>query len=195
MVKIREAIVVEGRYDKNTLSQIVDAPIFQTNGFSVMNDRDQLTLLRRVAQERGLIVLTDSDGAGFVIRNYLKSAIPAHQLKHAYVPEILGKERRKKTPGKEGILGVEGIDAQILLDCLRNAGATMDENVTEQPREAITKQDLFEMGLSGGENSSLKRQQLLRYLQLPSQMSANAMLQALNLLYTKEEVYKILDTL
>lgn len=195
MVKIREAIVVEGRYDKNTLSQIVDAPIFQTNGFSVMNDRDQLTLLRRVAQERGLIVLTDSDGAGFVIRNYLKSAIPAHQLKHAYVPEILGKERRKKTPGKEGILGVEGMDAQILLDCLRNAGATMDENVMEQPGEAITKQDLFEMGLSGGENSSFRRQQLLQYLQLPSQMSANAMLQALNLLYTKEEVYKILDTL
>lgn len=195
MVKICEAVVVEGRYDKNTLSQIIDAPIFQTNGFSVMNDREQLELLRRVARERGLIVLTDSDGAGFVIRNFLKSAIPAQQLKHAYIPEISGKERRKKTPGKEGILGVEGMNAQILLDCLRNAGATMDENETSEPRESITKQDLFEMGLSGGANSSMKRKQLLQYLRLPSQMSTNAMLQALNLLYTKDEVYKILDSL
>lgn len=195
MVKIREAIVVEGRYDKNTLSQIIDAPIFQTNGFSIMNDRDQLVLLRRVARERGLIVLTDSDGAGFVIRNYLKSAIPAHQLKHAYIPEILGKERRKRIPGKEGKIGVEGMDAQILLDCLRNAGATMDGSSVEQPREPITKQDLFDMGLSGGANSSYKRMQLLEYLGLPIQMSANALLQALNLLYSKEEVLRILDSL
>ena len=195
MVKIREGIVVEGRYDKNTLSQIVDAPIFQTNGFSVMKDRQQLALLRRVAQERGLIVLTDSDGAGFVIRNYLKSAMPAHQLKHAYIPEISGKESRKKTPGKEGILGVEGMDSKILLDCLRNAGATIEDAIAKGHREAITKQDLVEMGLSGGKDSSLMRQQLLRHLQLPTQMSANAMLQALNLLYTKDEVLRILESL
>ena len=195
MVKIREAVVVEGRYDKNTLSQIIDAPIFQTNGFSVMNDREQLELLRRVARERGLIVLTDSDGAGFVIRNFLKSAIPAQQLKNAYIPEISGKERRKKTPGKEGILGVEGMNAQILLECLRKAGATMDDSEVCEPRKPVTKQDLFEMGLSGGANSSMKRKQLLQHLQLPSQMSANAMLQALNLLYTKDEVYKILESL
>ena len=126
MVKIKEAIVVEGRYDKNTLSQIVDAPILETDGFGIFRDKQKLALLRRAAQTRGLIVFTDSDGAGFVIRNHLKSAIPAKYLKHAYIPDIPGKERRKAAPGKEGKLGVEGMSPDIILQALRRAGATIE---------------------------------------------------------------------
>ena len=194
MVKVQEAIVVEGRYDKNTLSQIVDAPILETGGFGIMNDKAQLSLLRRVAETRGLIVFTDSDGAGFVIRNYLKSAIPAEQLKHAYIPDIFGKERRKSAPGKEGKLGVEGMTPEIILDCLRRAGATMDDN-TQTSVGQITKQDLMELGLSGCNDSSAKRKKLLKHLQLPEHMSSNAMLQALNLLYSKEELTAALGSI
>ena len=195
MVKIREAIVVEGRYDKNTLSQIVDAPIFQTEGFGIMNDPAQLALLRQVAQTRGLIVLTDSDGGGFVIRNYLKSAISPQFLKHAYIPDILGKERRKAAPGKEGKLGVEGMTPQVLLECLRRAGATFEEEDSTTGDGHITKADLFELGLSGRPDSKEKRLALLKKLELPEHMSANAMLQALNLLYSAEELEQMLDTL
>ena len=195
MVKIREAIVVEGKYDKNTLSQIVDAPILQTDGFSVMKDKEQLALLRRVAQKRGLIVFTDSDGAGFVIRNYLKGAIPSEQLKHAYIPDMPGKERRKKTPGKEGKLGVEGMTPDVILACLQRAGATIEGEALLVKDDQITKLDLFYMGLSGGPDSKAKRAALLKLLDLPEHMSANAMLQALNLLYTKDELYRLADTL
>ena len=194
MVKIKEAIVVEGRYDKNTLSQIVDAPILETSGFGIFKDKQQLSLLRRVAQNRGLIVFTDSDGAGFVIRNHLKSVIPAKFLKHAYIPDIYGKEKRKAAPGKEGKLGVEGMRPEIILDALRKAGATMDgEEVTA--RQQITKQDLMALGLSGGKDSSTLRLALLKKLGLPQHMSANAMLQALNLLYSMEELVEIIETL
>ena len=195
MVKIREAIVVEGRYDKNTLSQIVDAPIFQTEGFGIMNDPAQLALLRQVAQARGLIVLTDSDGGGFVIRNYLKSAIQPQFLKHAYIPDILGKERRKDAPGKEGKLGVEGMTPQVLLEALRRAGATFEEEDSTTGDGHITKADLFELGLSGRPDSKEKRLALLKKLELPERMSANAMLQALNLLYSRAELEQLLDTL
>ena len=191
MVKIKEAIVVEGRYDKNTLAQIVDAPILETAGFGIFQNREQMDLLRRVARERGLIVLTDSDGAGFVIRNRIKSAIPASQLKHAYIPDIPGKEKRKSAPGKEGKLGVEGMSREILLEALRRAGATMEEGDGSSPK-GITKQDLMELGLSGGENARLLRARLLKACRLPEHMSANAMLQALNLLYTREELEEIL---
>lgn len=194
MVKIKEAILVEGRYDKNTLSQIVDAPIFETAGFGIFKDKKQMGLLRQVAQKRGLIVFTDSDGAGFVIRNHVKSAIPAKYLKHAYIPDIYGKERRKAAPGKEGKLGVEGMRPEILLDALKKAGATMEgESVSSS--HAITKQDLMELGLSGGANSGLLRKKLLQKLELPEHMSANAMLQALNLLYTLEELTDIVNDL
>ena len=194
MVKIKEAIVVEGRYDKNPLSQIVDAPILETSGFGIFKDKQQLSLLRRVAQNRGLIVFTDSDGAGFVIRNHLKSVIPAKFLKHAYIPDIYGKEKRKAAPGKEGKLGVEGMRPEIILDALRKAGATMDgEEVTA--RQQITKQDLMALGLSGGKDSSTLRLALLKKLGLPQHMSANAMLQALNLLYSREELVEIIETL
>ena len=187
MVKIREAIVVEGRYDKNTLSQVVDAPIFETNGFGIRKDKARMDLLRRVAEQRGLIVFTDSDGAGFVIRNFLKGAIPAKYLKHAYIPDIPGKERRKSAPGKEGKLGVEGMTPEILLACLKRAGATIlgEDTPTEQP---ITKQDLFDLGLSGGANASEKRKKLMKKLTLPEHLSPNGLLQALSLLYTREEL-------
>ena len=195
MVKVREAIVVEGRYDKNTLSQVVDAPIFQTNGFGVMKDPDLLDMLRRVAQARGLIVFTDSDGAGFVIRNRLKSAIPAQYLKHAYIPDIYGKERRKDKAGKEGKLGVEGMTPEVILQCLRNACATFEGESDAPKCPEITKMDLFDTGLSGGTDSKAKRLALLKMMNLPEHMSSNAMLDALNLLCTRDEFYRIVDTL
>ncbi len=182
MIKIREAIVVEGRYDKNTLAQIVDAPILETSGFGIMKDKKQLQLLRNVAATRGLIVLTDSDGAGFVIRNFLKGAIPPQYLKHAYIPDISGKERRKDAPGKEGKLGVEGMRPEIILEALRRAGATLEGESQTRTARNITKQHLMELGLSGGPDSAAKRQKLMQKLDLPEHMSANALLQALNLL-------------
>ena len=191
MVKIKEAIVVEGRYDKNTLSQIVDAPILETSGFGIFKDKKQMDLLRKVAETRGLIVFTDSDGAGFVIRNHLKSAIPGKYLKHAYIPDVMGKERRKKTAGKEGKLGVEGMTREVILDSLRKAGATFAGEESE-PSATITKQDLMELGLSGGANATQMRLALLKKLNLPEHMSANAMLQALNLLLTLDELKEIL---
>ena len=187
MVKIKEAIVVEGRYDKNTLSQIVDATILETKGFGLFQDKQQLALLRKVAQKRGLIVFTDSDGAGFVIRHHIKSAIDGKYLKHAYIPDIPGKERRKAAPGKEGKLGVEGMTPAIILEALRRAGATI-EGESAQPVRNITKQDFMALGLSGGPNSSALRLALRKKLDMPEHMSANAMLQALNLLYTPEEL-------
>ena len=191
MIKIREAIVVEGRYDKNTLSQIVDAPILETSGFGIFKDKKQMALLRQVAQKRGLIVFTDPDGAGFVIRNHIKSAIEPKYLKHAYIPDIMGKERRKKTAGKEGKLGVEGVSREIILEALRRAGATIEgEEVTAQSQ--ITKQDLMELGLSGGADASAKRLALLKKLNLPEHMSTNALLQALNLLYSLDELKRLL---
>ena len=194
MVKIREAIVVEGRYDKNTLSQIVDATILETSGFGIFKDKQQLKLLRRVAQSRGLIVFTDSDGAGFVIRNHLKSTIDGKYLKHAYIPDVYGKERRKAAPGKEGKLGVEGMTRDVILEALRRAGATM-EGESIEPTPQITKQDLMELGLSGGADASAKRLALLKKLNLPEHMSANAMLQALNLLYSLDELQNLISSL
>lgn len=194
MLKIKEAIVVEGRYDKNTLSQIVDAPILETSGFGIFKDKAQMALLRRVAERRGLIVFTDSDGAGFVIRNHIKGAIPGKFLKHAYIPDIPGKEKRKSAPGKEGKLGVEGISPEILLDALRKSGATI-EGEEACPVRSITKQDLMALGLSGGPDASTRRLALLKKLNLPEHMSANAMLQALNLLYTPEELETLMESL
>ena len=194
MVKIKEAIVVEGRYDKNTLSQILDAPILETSGFGIFKDKQQMALLRRIAETRGLIVFTDSDGAGFVIRNHIKSAIPGKYLKHAYIPDIYGKEKRKAAPGKEGKLGVEGMTKEVILESLRRAGATIDGEEAAPVRQ-ITKQDLMELGLSGTPEASANRLKLLKKLNLPEHMSPNAMLQALNLLYNLEELQAILQNL
>ncbi len=192
MVKIKEAIVVEGRYDKNTLSQILDAPILETSGFGIFKDKQQMALLRRIAETRGLIVFTDSDGAGFVIRNHIKSAIPGKFLKHAYIPDIYGKEKRKAAPGKEGKLGVEGMKPEIILEALRRAGATI-EGEESVPVRQITKQDLMELGLSGTPEASAKRLKLLKKLNLPERMSPNAMLQALNLLTDPESLRGLLE--
>ena len=191
MIKISQAIVVEGRYDKNTLSQIVDAPIFETSGFHIMKDKATQALLRRVAMERGLIVFTDSDGGGFVIRNFLKQIIPAQYLFHAYIPDIYGKEKRKSVPGKEGKLGLEGMSRDVILTALENCGA----NFHPSEKQPITKQHLFALGLSGQANSSILRKQLLKKLELPEHMSANAMLQALDVLYSPEELADILKEL
>ena len=194
MVRIREAILVEGRYDKNTLSQILDAPSLETSGCGIFKDRQQMQLLRRIAETRGLIVFTDSDGAGFVIRNHIKSAIPGKYLKHAYIPDIYGKEKRKAAPGKEGKLGVEGMTKEVILESLRRAGATIDGEETGSVSQ-ITKQDLMELGLSGTPEASVRRLKLLKKLNLPERMSPNAMLQALNLLYNLEELTAIVSSM
>ena len=189
-LKLRQAIVVEGKYDQNTLRQLVDTAIFTTNGFTGMKDPALLRLLRQAAETTGLIILTDSDGAGFLIRNTLKSALPAEGVLHAYIPDIPGKEKRKRAPGKEGLLGVEGMTPEILLKALRNAGAEFADGSTPPPaREPITKQDLFALGLSGGPESAKKRAALLKALSLPAHMSANALLQALNVLFSREEFF------
>lgn len=188
--KLRQAIVVEGKYDQNTLRQIVDTAIFTTNGFTGMKDPALLRLLRQAAQTTGLVILTDSDGAGFLIRNTLKSALPETGVLHAYIPDLPGKEKRKAAPGKEGLLGVEGMTPEILLKALRNAGAEFADGSTPPPaREPITKQDLFALGLSGGPESAKKRAALLKALSLPAHMSANALLQALNVLFSREEFF------
>ena len=195
MQKIKEALVVEGRYDKNTLAQIIDAPIFVTNGFGIFKDPETLALLRSVAEKRGLIILTDSDGGGLVIRNHLKGAIPPELVKHAWIPDVYGKEKRKASPGKEGKLGVEGMEPEVLLTALKNAGATF---LDEEPRSKetvgtssspITKTDLYELGLSGRPDSREKRKALQKRLGLPENLSANALLTALNCLTTREELY------
>lgn len=185
MLDVKQAIVVEGRYDAQKLRQIVNAPVFETSGFGVMNDKRLLSLLRRVAQKRGLIILTDPDGAGFVIRNYLRGALPPDRVLHAYVPDIYGKERRKLRPGKEGKLGVEGMDADTILRALQNAGVQASDS--GKPREPITKYDLYACGLSGQGGSRAARRRLLQELDLPERMSANALLQALNVLFDRAE--------
>ena len=196
MVKIREAIVVEGRYDKNTLSQVVDAPILETAGFGIFKDRQQMALLRRVAEKRGLIVFTDSDGAGFVIRNHIKSAIPGKYLKHAYIPDIPGKERRKSAPGREGKLGVEGMRPEVLKEALLRAGATVvGEEMSSQPRRQITRSDLFTAQLTGCAGSQERRKKLLHQLDLPEHLSTKALLQVLNQLMSYEEYTKVIQTL
>ena len=191
MVKLKQAVVVEGRYDKNALSQIVDAPIFCTNGFGVMNDPALLSLLREAAEKRGLVVLTDSDAAGFVIRNYLKSCIPNEYLLHAYVPDVLGKEKRKRAPGKEGKLGVEGMRPQVLLDALIRAGATVDARPAAESAARITKADMYKCGLSGGTGSREKRAALIKRLDLPKKLSADALLDVLNAIMTREEFFAL----
>ena len=188
--KLRQSIVVEGKYDQNTLRQIVDTAIFTTNGFTDMKDPALLRLLRQAAQTTGLVILTDSDGAGFLIRNTLKSALPEQGVLHAYIPDLPGKEKRKAAPGKEGLLGVEGMTPEILLKALRDAGAEFEDGGAPPPaREPITKQDLFSLGLSGGPESAKKRAALLKALSLPAHMSANALLQALNVLFSREEFF------
>ena len=196
MLHIQEAIVVEGRYDKNTLSQVVDTVILETAGFGVFKNQELVALLRRLAEERGLIVLTDSDGAGFLIRGHLKSALPPDKVKHAYIPDVPGKERRKRAPGKEGKLGVEGMSPAVLEEVLRRAGATFLEEPPggSPPRTAITKADLYLLGLTGTPDSARRRAALLRHLDLPEHLSTNALLPVLNALYDRAAFLKEAET-
>lgn len=191
MISVKEVIVVEGRYDRNTLSQVFDAVIVETSGFGVFNDREKLALLRRLAEARGLVVLTDSDGAGFVIRNFLKGAIDPALVKQAYIPDIAGRERRKRAPSKEGKLGVEGMKPEVLIEALRRAGATLGGEEPARRAGGITKAALYELGLSGGPGSAEKRRALLKELDLPEKLSANALLDVLNALYTEAELGEI----
>ena len=187
---IREVIVVEGRYDKNALSQVVDATIITLGGFAVFNDREKLAYLRRLAAARGVILMTDPDGAGFVIRNRIRGSIPAEHLKHAYIPDVYGKEKRKRQRGREGKLGVEGMRPEVLEAALRRAGATfLDETGEAAPkRQAITKADLMALGLSGGPGAAERRKELLHRLELPERLSPNALLEVLNALFTLGEL-------
>ena len=195
MRRVREVIVVEGRYDKNALKQAVEATVVETGGFGVFKDGEKLALLRRLAEERGLILLTDSDGAGFVIRNFLKGAIPPDRLKQAYIPDIRGKERRKAAPGKEGKLGVEGMSPAVLLRALERAGATFEDGPAAGDRAPITKGDFYALGLTGGRDSAARRAARLKALELPERMTANALLEAVNLLYGREEFFPLAEGL
>ncbi len=192
MRRIKEVIVVEGRYDKNALSQVVDAVILETSGFGIFNDRQRQKLLRTMAEKRGLIVLTDPDGAGFMIRNFIKSCIEPALVKQAYVPDIHGKERRKAAPSKEGKLGVEGMRPQILLAALERAGATFDDGEPSNNHNApITKADLYAKGLSGKNGSSQARKELLQQLELPERLTADGLLDVLNAVMSREEFYAL----
>ena len=191
MHSVREVIVVEGRYDKNALSQVVDAVIIETSGFGIFNDAEKRKLLQTMAEARGLIVLTDSDGAGFVIRNYIKSCVDPKLVKHAYIPDIYGKERRKSAPSREGKLGVEGMKPQVLLDALIRAGATFDDEENKKTTPRISKADMYARGLSGREGSAEKRAQLIKQLGLPERLTADGLLDVLNATMSREEFLSI----
>ena len=196
MIRVREAIIVEGKYDKIKISSILDGIILETHGFRIFKDKEQMQLIRKLAATRGLLVLTDSDSAGFVIRNYLAGSIPPEQIRHAYIPVLLGKEKRKEKPSKEGRLGVEGMPEELILQALRRAGVKTEECTKETPlkedpkEKPITKLDLFQWGLSGGPESGKRRLRFLKQLELPEYVSANALVQILNTMFTRSEVEK-----
>lgn len=187
MERIKEVIVVEGRYDKNTLSQVVDAVIIETGGFGIFNDSQKRNLLKKLAESRGLIIMTDSDAAGFMIRNHLKGCIAPELIKHAYIPDIYGKERRKSAPSREGKLGVEGMSPQVILEALSRAGATFQGPEHREDQSRISKADLYRKGLSGGENSATLRKELMKKLELPERLSAQGLLDVLNAIMSREE--------
>ena len=191
-LRIREVIVVEGRYDRNTLSQVVDALIFETNGFAVFNDREKLEALRMLAEERGLILLTDSDSAGFVIRNRLKSLIPPEKIKQAFVPAVPGREKRKNRPSKEGLLGVEGMRPEELIRALKNAGASEDSCAEE---EKITDADFYRLGLNGRPGSAQLRRRLARELNLPPMISRTDLQKTAGFLLSREELEALVSRL
>lgn len=196
MRRIKEVIVVEGRYDKNALLQVVDATVLETAGFGVFNDRQKQKLLRSLAEKRGLIVLTDPDGAGFVIRNFLRSCLDPRLVKHAYVPDIVGKERRKTHASKEGKLGVEGMRPAVLLAALERAGATFEDGEDAPlPAPGVTKADLYALGLSGQPGSREKRAALIAALDLPERITADALLEVVNAYMTREEFFSLCKAL
>ena len=187
-LRLKEVLVVEGRYDKNTLSQIVEGTIVETRGFGIFRDPERMALLRLYAETRGLVVLTDSDGAGFLIRNRIRSSIPKEYIKHAYIPDISGKEKRKSSPSKEGKLGVEGMPPDVLRDALLSAGVAIGEEEQDQSVPRLTKADWFAMGLSGGAHSREKRKLLAKHLGLPERISADGLLEAVNTLLSSGKI-------
>jgi ribonuclease M5 len=190
MLKISQAIIVEGKYDKIKLSSIVDAVIIQTNGFGIFKDKEKLALIKFYAETTGIIILTDSDSAGFKIRNHIKGAVKSGSITNVYIPDVMGKEKRKEKPSAEGKLGVEGIDKQLILNAFKKAGISADES---PEREKLTKLDLYELGLSGGKNSAALRKKLLEYLGLPSLLTSNALLEVLSNLHTRQELEDIME--
>lgn len=192
MIAIREAVAVEGKYDAARLRTVVDTVVVETGGFRLFRDREKMALLRSLAQARGLIVLTDSDAAGFVIRDRLSGALPKTQLKHAYIPEIPGKEKRKRTASAEGLLGVEGVDGDCIVEVLLRAGATFVDGTVPLPTPFLTKARLYEDGLVGGEHSATYRAALLQELQLPRYLSVNRMIEVLNAVLTEENYQKLI---
>lgn len=191
MYSVKEVIVVEGRYDKNALSQVVDAVIIETSGFGIFNDAQKRRLLNTMAGVRGLIVMTDSDGAGFLIRNYIKGCVEPSLVKHAYIPDVYGKERRKSAPSREGKLGVEGMRPQVLLDALIRAGATLDDSSQQKRADRISKADMYARGLSGREGSAQRRAELVKRLGLPERLTADALLDVLNATMSREQFMDI----
>jgi len=188
-IPLHETLVVEGKYDKQKLSSLFDTWVIAVGGFRIFQDRALLETIRRAAHKTGIILLTDADGAGLVIRNYLQSAIGCAYIKHAYTPQVPGCEKRKRIPGKEGLLGVEGIADEILVDCVLRAAP--QENAPRAPKNRLTKLDLYDLGLSGSTDSAARRKKLLIHCGLPDYLSTNALLDALQYLYNKEELFQI----
>lgn len=195
MYKIKECIIVEGSYDKIKLSGFIDGIILEVHGFGIYNNKDMQKTIKKLAEEFGIVILTDSDSAGFRIRNFIKQNIPKEQVKHAYIPEIHGKERRKRVSSKEGLLGVEGIDEKIIIDALIRAGCEIDGSAIEKDTPKMTKSDLMKMGLTGGNESKKRRLELLKKLSLPAKLSSNMMLDIINRLYSKEEFEELSGTI
>lgn len=186
LIKLKQAVIVEGKYDKITLENVIDATIITTNGFRIFKDKEKCALIRLFAQKSGIIVITDSDSAGAVIRSHLKQICPEGTITNVYIPQLLGKEKRKTKPSKEGFLGVEGMTQQALEHALLRSGIT-GEQTTQKREKQITKTHLFTLGLSGGKNSSLLRYKLSKHLNLPQGLSANAFLDCINAIYEYNE--------
>ncbi|MCH5298446.1 MAG: DUF4093 domain-containing protein [Ruminococcus sp.] len=193
MLSLKETIIVEGRYDKIKLKSIVDTPVIETGGFRVFKDKEKQSLIRKIAENRGILILTDSDSGGFVIRNFLRGTVPESQIKHAYIPQLEGKEKRKAESSKEGFLGVEGVTDELIIEAIRSSGATVLGESAENKSGEITKTDLYVLGLSGRENSAKLRSALLKELGMPSYLTTNAMLSALNCLYSLKELKSFVD--
>ncbi|MGN0589158.1 MAG: toprim domain-containing protein [Ruminiclostridium sp.] len=193
MIKVDMPIIVEGKYDKIKLKSIIDGVILTTEGYGIYKNKEKMALIRKYAEKSGIIILTDSDGAGFQIRNHLKSALGNVKIVNIYIPDIFGKERRKAEPSKEGKLGVEGVDKDILIKAFTEAGVIASENSAEGKEPWLTKSEYMALGLSGGENSSFLRAELAKRLRLPERISGKALFEALNELYSKEEIIPIMN--
>lgn len=193
MIKIKQAIIVEGKYDKIRLSNIVDAVIIPTNGFAIYKDKETAELIKNLARKTGIIILTDSDSAGLQIRNALRNIVREGEVINVYIPDVHGKERRKRTPSKQGLLGVEGIDDETLLAAFEKAGAFAQKSLNV--KEPVTKADFVELGLSGGANSAALREQLQKNMGLPQRLSANLLLEIINVMYSREEFLEIAEGL